>query len=63
MTRAQRKLEQALKAQLSALETQRDDAPGCDLDDQIEATRSVLKWLDEQALEPKARYGAQPVGR
>jgi hypothetical protein len=51
MTDAQRQLEQALMAQQFDLETQRDDAPGCDLDDQIEAIRGVLKWLDEQALE------------
>jgi hypothetical protein len=49
MTDAQRQVEQALKAQKSDLEAQRDDAPGCDLDDQIEATRHVLKWLDEQS--------------
>jgi hypothetical protein len=52
MTDAQRQLEQALKAQQSDLETQRYNAPGCDLDDQIEATQRVLEWLDEQALEP-----------
>jgi hypothetical protein len=46
---AQRQIEQALKAKQSDLETQRDDAPGCDLDDQIEAIRHVLKWLDEQS--------------
>jgi hypothetical protein len=58
MTDAQRRLERALKSRQSDLETQRDDAPGCDLDDQIEATLSVLKWLDEQALESQAHFEA-----
>jgi hypothetical protein len=49
MTDAQRQLEQTLTAQQSDLEKQRDDAPGCDLDDEIEAIRGVLQWLDEQS--------------
>jgi hypothetical protein len=40
---------QALEAQQSDLEIQRDAASGCGLEDRIEATRRVLKWLDDQA--------------
>jgi hypothetical protein len=52
MTDAQRKLHQALKAHKFDLEIERDAASDCDLEERIEATRRVLKWL-EQALEPQ----------
>jgi hypothetical protein len=55
-TEAQVELYQALKAHKSDLKIQRDAAPGCDLDERIEATGRVLQWLDHQAfeLEPQA---------
>lgn len=57
MTDAQRELHQAPKAHQSDLETERDAASACNLEDRIEATRRVLKWLDEQ-VEPQAQSGA-----
>jgi hypothetical protein len=48
----QRQIEQALKAKQSDLETQQDDAPGGDLDDQIEAIWHVLNASTNKALEP-----------
>jgi hypothetical protein len=48
---AQVELYQALEAHQSDLEIQRDAASGYGLEDRIEATRHVLKWLDHQALE------------
>jgi hypothetical protein len=54
-TEAQSELYQALKAHQSDLEIQRDAAPGCDLDERIEATGRVLQWLDHQAFEIEAQ--------
>jgi hypothetical protein len=55
-TQAQGELYQALKAHQSDLEIRQDAAPACGLEDRIEATRRVLKWLDHQAfeIEPQA---------
>jgi hypothetical protein len=50
MTEAQVELFQALKAHKLELEIERDVAPGCDLEERIEATRQLLEWLS-QALE------------
>jgi hypothetical protein len=50
-TDVQRQLHQALKAHKVRLEIQRDDAPGCDLNDRIWATGQLLEWLN-QAVEP-----------
>jgi hypothetical protein len=50
---AQRELRQALKAHNRDLEIEREAASACGLEDRIEATRLVLKWLDEQ-VEPQA---------
>jgi hypothetical protein len=47
MTDAQRKLHQALKAHKFDLEIERDAASDCDLEERIEATRRVLKWLEQ----------------
>jgi hypothetical protein len=58
MTDAQRQLRQALKAYQSDLETEPDAASDAGLKDRIEATRRVLEWLDDQALEPQARLEA-----
>jgi hypothetical protein len=57
MTDAQRQLRQALKAHQSDLETGRDTASDRSLADRIEATRRVLKWLDDQ-VEPHAQPDA-----
>jgi hypothetical protein len=59
MTDAQRQLHQALKARNKFdLEIERGTASD-DLEDRIEATGRVLKWL-EQALEPATFRQAQP---
>jgi hypothetical protein len=61
-TEAQVDLYQAVKAHKLDLEIERDAASlDCDLEDRIEATRRVLKWLDEQALEiePQASRAVQ----
>jgi hypothetical protein len=50
-TKAQVELYQALEAHESNLELQRDAAPACGLENRIEATRRVLQWLDDQAVE------------
>jgi hypothetical protein len=47
MTDAQRKLHQALKAHKFDLEIERGTASDCDLEERIEATRRVLKWLEQ----------------
>jgi hypothetical protein len=55
---AQVLLYQALNAHKSDLEIERGAALDCDLDDRIEATGRVLKWLNEAASrwdQPKAR--------
>jgi hypothetical protein len=63
MTReTQRQLYRALEARHRfELEIERDAAPGCDLDEQIEATGRVLQWLDHQAfaIEPQASPAVQ----
>jgi hypothetical protein len=60
-TEAQGDLYQTLKEHQSDLEIQRDAAPGCGLEDRIEATRRVLQWLDHQAfeIEPQASPAVQ----
>jgi hypothetical protein len=61
-TEAQVDLYQAVKAHKLDLEIERDAASlHCNLDDRIEATRRVLKWLDEQApeIEPEASPAVQ----
>jgi hypothetical protein len=47
MTDAQRQLYQALNAHQFDLEMERDTASNCDLEERIEATRLVLKWLEQ----------------
>jgi hypothetical protein len=61
-TEAQVDLYQAVKAHKLDLEIERDSASlDCGLEDRIEATRRVLTWLDEQALElePQASPAVQ----
>jgi hypothetical protein len=61
MTDAQRELRQPLKAHQSDLETERDAASDCDLNDRIEATRRVLKWLDDKVVEPQSQPEASTL--
>jgi hypothetical protein len=51
MTDAQRQLHQALKTHISDLEIERGAALDYDLDERLEATGRVLKWLEQAALE------------
>lgn len=51
MTDAQVQLFQALKTDASDLEIERVAELDCNLDDRIEATGRVLKWLEQAALE------------
>ncbi len=51
MTEAQRQLHQALNAHKSDLEIEQAATSDCDFEERIEATRRVLKWL-EQAIKP-----------
>jgi hypothetical protein len=48
---AQVQLFKALNAHKSDLEIERDAAPDCGLEERLEATRRVLKWLEQAALE------------
>ena len=50
MTDAQRQLHQALKVHKFDLEIERGAASDCDLEDRIEATGRVLKWLEQATL-------------
>jgi hypothetical protein len=54
MTDAQVQLYQALKARTSDLEITPGTALDCDLDDRMEATRRVLKWLEQALEQPEA---------
>jgi hypothetical protein len=47
VTEAQRQLHQALKVHKFDLEIERGAASDCDLEERIEATRRVLKWLEQ----------------
>ena len=49
---AQALLYQALNAHQSDLEIERDAAPDCGLEERLEATRRVVKWLEDAASRP-----------
>ena len=62
MTEVQRQLRQALNAHQSDLEIERDAASVCGLDERIEATGRVLKWLDEAASNRISPKRARCIG-
>jgi hypothetical protein len=48
---AQVELFNALNTHKSDLEIERDAAPDCGLEERLEATQPVLKWLEQAAVE------------
>jgi DNA-binding MurR/RpiR family transcriptional regulator len=63
MTDAQRQLHQALKAHQSELEIERDAASDRNLEERIEATGRVLKWLEQATFRQAARRLHAASGR